>query len=107
LRQHATEQQAYRSAAAGDRSVNRERGSSLARLREGDRQQRQSSRSKKRGESALQRSRRDQHGKARRGATDHRGDREAGQTYQKCALASGEIRDPAPEEKQAAERERV
>ena len=107
LGQRAAEQQSDRAAHARDRGVDAERLAALRRIGERRRQQRQRGRGEQRAEGALQRARADEHAEAVGRATDGRGAGEAQQADDEGPLAPEQVPDPAAEQQQRAERQRV
>ena len=107
LGQRATQQQAHRAAGPGDRPVDGERPAAVLRPGERGGQQRQRRRDQQRRERALAGPRGDQHGEVDRGAADGRDPGEPGQAGQERDLAAQQVGQPAAEQQQAAERQRV
>ena len=107
LGQRAAQQQAHRAAGPGDRPVDGERPAAVLRPGERGGQQRQRRRHQQRGERALAGPRGDQHGEVDRGAADGRDAGEPGQAGQERDLAAQQVGQPAAEQQQAAERQRV
>ena len=107
LGEHAAEDQSDRGPAAGDRAPDPERLVALARVSEGGRHQRQRGRRKQRRECALERARGGEHPERLGGPADGGRGREPGQAGDERPLAPQQIRDPAAEQQQAAERQRV
>jgi hypothetical protein len=107
LGEQAAEQQAERAAGARDRAVDAERLAALCRVCERGGEQRQRGRRQQRGEGALQRAGRDQQAEALRGAAERGRAGEAEQAGDERPLAPEQVGDPAAEQQQAAERERV
>ena len=105
--QHPAEQQADRPAGPCDGPVDAERLAAVLLLSERGGQQRQRRRHQERGERALAGPRGDQHGEVDRGAADGGDEGEAGQAGQECDLPAGQVGQPAAEQQQAAERQRV
>ena len=95
LRERATEQQADRGAAAGDRGEHPECLGTLGRLGEGGGQKRQGGGREHRPECALYRARRDQHREGLGGAADRGGERKARQAGDQRPLASEPVAEPA------------
>ena len=107
LGEHPAEDQAYAGAAGGDRAVDREGRSPLALVGEGAGQGAQRGRREEGAERALQRPRRGQHRERDSSAADGRGDGEPGQPGDEDPLAAEHVADPAAEQQQAAEGQRV
>ena len=107
LGQRAAEQQAHRAAGRGDRPVDGERLGAVLRRGERGGQQRQRGGHQQRRERALAGPRGDQHGEVDRGAADGRDHGEPGQAGQERDLAAEQVGQPAAEQQQAAERQRV
>ena len=107
LGQRAAEQQPDRAAHAGDRGVDAERLAALGRVGERRRQQRQRRGREQRAEHALQRAGADEHAEALGRAARGGGAGEAEQAGDERPLAAEQVGDPAAEQQQAAERERV
>ena len=107
LGQRPAEQQPDRAARARDGAVDAERLAALLRVAERRGQQGQRRRRQHRGEHALAGAGGDQHREVDRGAADRRGDGEAGQAGEEHDLAADKVGQPAAEQQQAAERQRV
>ena len=106
-REDPAEQEPHRPARAGDAAVDRERLRALGRDGEGRGQQREHRRREQRPERALDRAGEDQHREVDRRATERGGAGEADQADHQRALAADDVADPAAEQQQAAERQRV
>ena len=107
LGQEAAEQQAEGAAGAGDRAVDAERLGALAGLGERGGEQRERGRGEQRGEHALEGAGADEQPEALRGAAERGCTGEADQAGDERPLAAEQVGDPAAEQQQAAERERV
>ena len=107
LGQRAAQQQPDRAAGPGDRPVDAERLAAVLLAGERGGQQRQRRRHQQRRERALAGPRGDQHGEVDRGAADGRHDGEPGQPDQEGDLPAQQVGQPAAEQQQAAERQRV
>ena len=107
LGEDAAEQQADRTAGAGDGAEDAERPGALAAGRERRRQQRERGGGEQRAEHALQRAGGDEHLEALRGAADGGRGGEAEQADDERPLAAEEVAELAAEQQQAAEGQRV
>ncbi|MCP9976871.1 hypothetical protein LUX32_03690 [Actinomadura madurae] len=105
--QRPADQQADRTARSGDAAPDPERLGAVLRLGERHRQQRQRGRPEQRAEPSLQGTGHQQHLDVRRRAPERRSGGEAEQRDQEGPLAAGVVGDPAAEQQQAAERQRV
>ena len=107
LGQEAAEQQAEGAAGAGDGAVDAERLGALGGLGERRGEQGERGRGEHRGEHALERAGADEQLEALRGAAERGCTGEAEQAGDERPLAAEQVGDPAAEQQQAAERERV
>jgi len=107
LRQDPAEQQADAGAAPGQGPEHAEGLAALGRLDEGGGQQRERSGSEQRAEHALRRPRGDEQPEGLGRPTGRGGDREADEAGEERPLAAEEIGDPAAEQEERAEGERV
>jgi hypothetical protein len=105
--ERAAEQQPDRGARTRDRAVDPEGLAPLLGVAERRGQQRQRGRREHRGEHALAGTGGDQHGEVDRRAADRRGHGEADQAGEEHDLAADQVGQPAAEQQQAAERQRV
>ncbi len=100
LRQHATEDQSDRRAAAGERAPDAERLVSLGRVGERRRHQRQRGRREQRSERALAGAGGREHSERLGRAADGRGRREPGQADDERPLSAQQVRDTPAEQQQ-------
>jgi hypothetical protein len=107
LGQDPAQHQSDRAPAAHDRAVDAERLATFLGVAERGGQDRQRRRREKRPERALGGAGRDQHAEAARGTTDGRCGGEAQHTGQERDLAPEQVAEPAAQQQQAAEGERV
>ncbi len=105
--QRAAEQQPDRAAAGRDRPVDAERLAAFLRVGEGRGEQRQRGRREDGAENALAGAGGDQHREVDRRAADGGGHGEAREAGDEHDLAADQVGEPAAEQQQAAERQRV
>jgi hypothetical protein len=107
LGEDAAEQQADRGAGARHRAEDAEGFAALGRIGEGDGEQREGGRGEDRAEEALDAAGDDQHAEGGRRATQGRGEGETDQPADEGPLAAEDVGDPAAEQEQGAEGQRV
>ena len=107
LGQYPAEQQPHRTAGAGDRAVDPERLTPLGRVGEGHRQCRQRRRCQQGAERALNGAADHQHVEAGGSAAEGGGGREARQADDQHPPLAKQVRQPAAEQQQTAERQGV
>ena len=107
LGQQPAQQQPHRAAGAGDRAVDPERLTPFGRVGEGHRQRRQRRRCQQGAERALNGAAGHQHAEARRRAAERGGGGEARQADDQHPAPANQVRQPAAEQQQTAERQGV